>query len=90
MELDWLAVVIATVVGMAVAGAWYGKVFTTPVVDVDRVAARTPGQPKEYGAAARRERRDGGGTWRSESKSRQWRPGTVRCGWLCWWVSARG
>ncbi|WP_078288201.1 DUF1761 domain-containing protein [Mycobacterium sp. D16R24] len=29
MELDWLAVVMATVVGMAVAGAWYGKVFTT-------------------------------------------------------------
>ena len=29
MELDWLAVVIATVVGMAIAGAWYGKVFTT-------------------------------------------------------------
>lgn len=29
MELDWLAVVMATVVGMAVAGAWYGKIFTT-------------------------------------------------------------
>ncbi|AWG65097.1 DUF1761 domain-containing protein [Mycobacteroides abscessus] len=29
MELDWLAVVMATVVVMAVAGAWYGKVFTT-------------------------------------------------------------
>ncbi len=29
MELDWLAVVMATVAGMAVAGAWYGKVFTT-------------------------------------------------------------
>lgn len=27
MEIDWLATVLAIVVGMAVAGMWYGKVF---------------------------------------------------------------
>lgn len=39
MELDWLAVVIATVAGMAVAGAWYGKVFTTLWSTLTGVAA---------------------------------------------------
>lgn len=29
MELDWLAIVAATVVGMVVAGVWYGKAFFT-------------------------------------------------------------
>lgn len=29
MGFDWLAVVMATVVGMAVAAVWYGKAFTT-------------------------------------------------------------
>jgi hypothetical protein len=29
MELNWLAVVVATAAGMVVAGSWYGKVFTT-------------------------------------------------------------
>ena len=29
MELNWPAVIAATVVGMVIAGAWYGKVFLT-------------------------------------------------------------
>ena len=29
MELDGLAIVAATVVGMVVAGVWYGKAFIT-------------------------------------------------------------
>ena len=44
MELDWLAVVIATVVGMAVAGAWYGKVFTTLWSTLTGVAAEDSAQ----------------------------------------------
>ena len=39
VELNWLAVVIATGVGMAVAGVWYGKVFTTLWSTVTGVAA---------------------------------------------------
>lgn len=39
MELDWLGIVIATAVGMAVAGAWYGKVFTTLWSTLTGVAA---------------------------------------------------
>ena len=30
MEINWLGAVLAVVVGMAVAGVWYGKVFVTP------------------------------------------------------------
>ncbi|AQA05509.1 hypothetical protein BVC93_27575 [Mycobacterium sp. MS1601] len=44
MELDWLAVVIATVVGMAVAGAWYGTVFTTMWSTVTGEAAEDSAQ----------------------------------------------
>lgn len=44
MKLDWLAVVIATAVGMAVAGAWYGKVFTTLWSTLTGVAAEDSAQ----------------------------------------------
>ena len=39
MELDWLAIVAATVVGMVVAGTWYGKAFTTLWSSLTGVAA---------------------------------------------------
>lgn len=44
MELNWPAVVAATVVGMVVAGAWYGKVFLVRWQTLTGVA---PEQSKE-------------------------------------------
>jgi len=46
MEINWLGAVLAVVVGMAVAGVWYGKVFVTPwwkLTGMDGAAGRSRG-----------------------------------------------
>lgn len=91
MELDWLAIVAATVVGMIVAGAWYGKAFTTLWSSLTEVAAA------DSQKASRRNMTQllaaNGMTavgLTAGINSRRWLSATVRCGWPCWPVSQPG